>query len=138
MENEELKKLIQRIEEGNAEQTAFVKKQYRMARISTICSIAVLCIVLVSAVILVPRFYSLYNNLSITGKNLQTITDQLAATDLKGMIGNVSDLAETSQKDLGTAMEKINAIDIKTLNESIKALHDAVSPVADFFNQFKR
>ena len=36
----------------------------------------------------------------------------------------------TSEKGVEQALEKINAMDIDTLNQAIQALHDVVEPLA--------
>jgi len=115
----------------------YAKKQYRMSAITACCSLAVLLIVLITAVVLIPRFVSLYENLKSATENLNVITKQLSESDLKGMVENVGSLVATTQKDLDAAMEKINAIDIDLLNKSIQSLHDVLTPIANFFNVFK-
>lgn len=126
-----------RSSQAEAELLSYARKQYRMSQITAACSIAVLCIVLLVTVIAAPRVMALYDDLQRSARNLSSISEQLASEDLSGMVKNVGDLVVTSQKDLDTAMEKVNSIDFDTLNESIQSLHDILKPIGDFFGKLK-
>ena len=43
-----------------------------------------------------------------------------------------------SSEALAQAMEKIDRMDIDSLNQAIQNLKDVVEPMADFFGRFKR
>ncbi|MDO4189490.1 MAG: hypothetical protein Q4D29_10920 [Lachnospiraceae bacterium] len=80
-------------------------------------------------------------------KNLTKTTDELSQTDFTGIMKNVdgimndvndvmkdvTTLVESSQKTIDTTMTNINALDFESLNNSIKALNDVVSPLAKMF-----
>ena len=59
-----------------------------------------------------------------------------AQLDLAGMVENVDTLATTSQSAVEHATEKLDTIDLETLNKAIADLADVVEPLAKFFNVF--
>ena len=62
--------------------------------------------------------------------NMETVTQELADANLTGMVENVNDLTEESQTVVADAMEKLDTIDIATLNKAIKDLAAVVEPLA--------
>ncbi len=67
--------------------------------------------------------------------NLEKITTDIAATDLKGLVEDVNSLVVTSEESIGEAVEKIDAIDIDTLNQAINDLQAVVEPLAKLFKR---
>ena len=62
--------------------------------------------------------------------NMQVVTQALADADLGTMVENVNVLAAESQTVVSDAMEKLDTIDIDTLNKAIQDLSDVVEPLA--------
>ena len=62
--------------------------------------------------------------------NMETVTQTLADADLGGMVENVNTLTTDSQTAVTEAIEKLDAIDIDTLNKAIRDLSDVVEPLA--------
>ena len=62
--------------------------------------------------------------------NMETVTQALADADLGTMVENVNTLAAESQTVVSDAMEKLDTIDIDTLNKAIQDLSDVVEPLA--------
>ena len=62
--------------------------------------------------------------------NMEIVTQTLADADLGTMVENVNVLAAESQSVVSDAMEKLDTIDIDTLNKAIKDLSDVVEPLA--------
>lgn len=69
--------------------------------------------------------------------NLNTVTQALADADLGSMVDNVNTLTADSQTVVAEAIEKIDTIDIDTLNKAIEDLADVVEPLAKVSNFFK-
>lgn len=137
MTGEEFCAMMERIEASNAGQEKYAKKQYHMSRITAAASVIVLGTVLYTASVLIPKINVTYQNMELIMEDLQIVTSELAEADINKMIGDVDELAVKSQENIGSAMEKINAIDIEGLNQAIKNLSDAVGPFAEFFNKFR-
>lgn len=62
--------------------------------------------------------------------NMEAVTQELADADLGTMVENVNVLTQESQSVVSDAMEKLDAIDIDTLNKAITDLADVVEPLA--------
>lgn len=137
MKEEEFCALMERIEASNAGQEKYARKQYHMSRITAAASVIILAVVLYTASVFIPKVNVTYQNMELIMEDLQVITSELAEADINQMISDVDELAVRSQENIGSAMEKINAIDIDGLNQAIRNLSDAVEPFAKFFNQFR-
>lgn len=133
------------------------KKQEQLAKLQCILTgVAAACClgILILVCMLMPRVYGLVeqtetvltNLEAVTGQlegqmdgiltNLEEVTQELAQTDLAGMVENVDTLATTSQSAVEHATEKLDTMDLDTLNKAIKDLADVVEPLARFFNVF--
>ena len=136
MENKELMEQIH----------ASLEKQNRYAKWQLIFTVAlVVCCVGLALMVfdllpkvqaLIPRVESLTQQIEVTLTDLQGITKQLAEADLKGMVDNVDQLVGSSQTAVEQTMEKMNSIDLTTLNKAIKDLAAVIEPMAKFFNMF--
>ncbi len=67
--------------------------------------------------------------------NLDKSSQELAATDLNGMLDNVNSLVETSEKSVQDTVQKIDDIDLDSLNKAIKDLSTVISPLAKLFKK---
>lgn len=136
MENKEL------LEQINAS----LEKQNRFAQWQLILTAILMasCVVLALLVFnlipkvqeLIPQIQSLTGQMEATLTDLQSITAQLAEADLKGMVDNVDQLVGSSQIAVEETMNKMNALDLNTLNKAIKDLAAVIEPMAKFFNLF--
>lgn len=136
MSQEEFQAMMERIESSNAGQELYARKQYRMAQITAAASILVLAIVIYAAVTLIPAANTTFQNLNFIMEDMEIITEQLAEADLQKMITDIDSLVAGSEKGVEEALEKINSMDIDTLNHAIKNLNDTVEPLAKFFHIF--
>ena len=117
------------------------RKQEHFARIQCIFTIvaAAACLLLlfsVSRVIPQVKYLSeQIHSISVQAEtvltNLETVTDELAKSDISSMVSHVDTLAQTSQSGIQQALEKINGIDIENLNKAIEDLSKIVTPLAD-------
>ena len=62
--------------------------------------------------------------------NLDNVAQELADADLGSMVDSVNTLATDSQSAVTEAMQKLETIDIDTLNQAIADLADVVEPLA--------
>ena len=58
-----------------------------------------------------------------------------SAIDINDMLDNVNGLVETSEKSLTETVEKIDNIDLESLNKAIKDLTSIISPLAKLFRR---
>lgn len=137
MDSAAIRELMARIENSNAGQEKYAKKQYRMSQITALASVIILAVVVSTCSYLVPKVNVTYQNMQLIMEDLKVVTSELAEADVSQMIRDVDQLAVESQKNIGDAMKKVNEIDIDGLNTAIKNLSDVVEPFANFFNRFR-
>ena len=134
----------------NDKQERLAKLQCILTGVTAACCLGVFLLVCT----LMPRVYGLVEQTetvltdleAVTGQlegqmeviltNLDEVTQELAQADLAGMVENVDTLATTSQSAVEHATEKLDTIDLDTLNKAIQDLADVVEPLARFFNVF--
>ena len=134
----------------NDKQERLAKLQCILTGVTAACCLGVFLLVCT----LMPRAYGLAGKAqtvltdleSVTGQlneqmdtiliNLDEVTKELAQADLAGMVENVDTLATTSQSAVEHATEKLDTIDLETLNRAIADLADVVEPLVKFFNVF--
>jgi len=133
-EKQELRGSLEQLEKFNRQQARYGKLQCLFSFIAALCCAGTLYLVWS----LMPHITDIAAQLETTLTNLEVITDQLAATDLEGMVENVDSLVATSQQSVRQITDKLNAIDFETLNHAIEDLADVVEPLAKFFNVFNR
>lgn len=117
------------------------RKQVHLARIQCIFAVlsALFCLLLlVSICLILPRIQKLtgqVSDLAVQAEtvltNLESVTNELAQADIGGMVSNVDSLVKTSQNGLQQALDKVNAIDIESLNRAIEDLAQVVAPLAN-------
>ncbi|MGN0373257.1 MAG: hypothetical protein ACI4F3_10630 [Enterocloster sp.] len=130
---EELRNFLKELERSNAGQEKYARKQYRMSQITALCSILVLCVVLFAAYRIVPKVNTTLESIQISVNNIQQISQDLSEADLSGMIDDVDNLVQTSETSIQEAVEKLNSIDIESLNDAIRDLSNIVKPLSRLF-----
>lgn len=141
MEHQELTQIVEKLERS-------AKQQMKAARLQCVFSAAaaVCCAVLLIAVVgVMPKLLSLVETTETLAQrantvltDLETVTSDLAEAELEEMVENVNILVDQSKDGVAVAVEKIDAIDIETLNQAIRDFSDVVEPLAKFFNIFDR
>lgn len=133
-ENKTMDELLKRLEQSNERQAKYARRQYLLSLLAALCCGVMLFLVWR----LIPRVNAAFGQMETVLSNLEAVTDELAAADLDTMVENVDQLVTTSQDGVESAMDKLNAIDLVTLNRAIENLADVVEPLAKFFNVFNR
>ncbi|MBP5607860.1 MAG: hypothetical protein J6X66_06280 [Lachnospiraceae bacterium] len=147
MDNSESKKIqdekdhLAKQEQHNTEMARTEKAQLRFQKLSFVMSIlsclfmaAMLIIVICLCTYIVPKVNTIYNSTMITLANMEKITNDLNEANLSGTVKNINDLTLQATGDLHNTMEKLNSVDLDTLNDSIKDLHDIIEPMAKLFS----
>ncbi len=137
--NNEMVKLMEKLEKSNRQQVAFARVQCIFSVVAAVCCL----LLLVTAAKIVPHIRELSGEITgIAGQvetvltNLETVTEDLAAADLESLVTDVDSLVASSQEGVQGALEKINAIDIDTLNRAIHDLAEVIEPLAKMANIF--
>lgn len=131
-EKQELKELLERLDQSNRQQAKYARWQCIFSIASAVCVVGLF--VLVYA--LMPQVQELTTQTEVVLTNLAEVTDQLAGMDLGAMVENVDELVITSQAGVEQALDTLNAIDFDTLNQAIEDLSNVIEPLAKFFNIF--
>ncbi len=125
--------------EHKGEQEHKQEKMMRYMRFQCIFSVAaaICCFAaLVAVCTMIPKVTGLAEQMGGVLDNLDTVAQQLAEADLAGMAENIDALTVTSRQGVEQAVDKLNTVDLDTLNKAIKNLGDVVEPLARFFNIF--
>lgn len=142
-------KLLQDIREDNEKQMKYVKTQLRLTQFFTFILVIFIVFFSIGVVSYVPRLNALLNDTNVLmGQateaitqtsgvidNLNKVTTDLADADITGMLNNVDSLVVSSEENMAVALEKVNEIDIVSLNKAIKDLQAVVSPLAKLFGK---
>lgn len=132
-QNQQVLDLLNKMETNSRKQLVYSRIQCAFCLIAAAC-----CAVLLLTVLkLVPQLQALTEQADIVMTNLETVTEELTKLDLEAMVENIDSLVGTSQGAVSSAIEKLEQIDIDTLNEAISDLSDVIEPLAKIANRFK-
>ena len=115
-------------------QLRFQKLSFVMSTLSCLFMAAMLIIVICLVTYIVPKVNTIYNSTMVTLANMEKITNDLNEANLSGTVKNINDLTLQATGDLHNTMEKLNSVDLETLNDSIQRLHDIIEPLAKLFS----
>ena len=137
--NKELKDILQGIEEENAKQRAYLKKQLFYTKIFAGAMVLILVFVIMVVCTLLPQLMNTLNSATATLEKASITLDEVAAAveDATDIMTDVDSLVTDSQTTMTTALDKINGIDIEGLNGAITDLEDVVEPMARLMNTLK-
>lgn len=138
--NPQLQELLNSLDKSNRRQVRYARLQCLFALLAAVCCAAMLFAVLS----VVPQIQQITGQIQALGiqaetvlTNLESVTNELAAVDLQSMVTNVDSLVADSQDGVKQALDKINELDIASLNQAIADLSAVVKPLADFFGKFR-
>jgi len=139
MEEKDMREILERLEKSNRQQVRYARLQSVLAILAALCFIALVLVVWS----VVPQFKdfaaeaeSLLGQAEVVLTNLEDVTSELAQLEYTEMIEGVNSLVSDSQQGLEQTLEKVNSIDIETLNEAIDGLSKVVEPLTKLFNVF--
>lgn len=121
--------------EALQQQNVSLKKQLAWTRLSALIMVILIVAAGAAVAIIGPRLTSLLDQSNQIVQKLDAVAGELEEADISGMLADVNLLVEDSQDTMSEALEKIQAIDIETLNEAIDGLNTVVSPLAKLFGR---
>ncbi len=137
--NPEMAAWMEKMEKSSRTQARCAKWQLVFSLIGAVCCALVLVLVL-SLLPQVQEFTLQMQELGTQAEtvltNLEAVSAELKDAGLAEMVDNVDSLVTSSQEGLEQALEKINTMDIDTLNAAIKNLSAVIDPLAKFFKVF--
>lgn len=117
-----------------------LRKQNFWMRITALCMAGIFAVALLSAVILIPRATKVLENATqtleeadVAVQELNKTATELAKVDIEGLVSDTQVLIDNSTNGISQALEKLNAVDIETLNNAISSLNSIVSPLSKLF-----
>ena len=139
--NPEMQTILEKLEKSNRQQVRSARLQCFFSFLAAVCCL----LLLLTVAKIVPDIKELSGEISGIAlqaesvlTNLETVTQELAAADLEGLVTDVDGLVSVSQAGVENAVEKMNAIDIETLNKAIEDLAKIVEPLAKVSSLFGR
>ena len=127
--------LLEELTEQNRQQTASLKKQLFVTRILAAAGCVLAAAVIAVFLLIVPPMLQIISQgqetLVEATDTLQTAQETL--TDIQTLFDENGLVWQSSE-----ATEKLNRMDIESLNSAIRDLGAVVEPLAEFFGKFKR
>ena len=111
-------------------QLKYQKLSFIMSAMSAFFTLIILVVVIGLAVYVVPKVDTVYTRSMTSLKNMEELTTELKEAQLGETVKNINNLTLNATGDLSRAMEKLNNIDLETLNNSIQSLNDIIEPLA--------
>lgn len=113
------------------QQLAVMKQQLRYSRITTAVSCAILVVVLCGGFLLIPKLNKVLEDVNLIVRDLQE-------ADLSEMVENINELSIVSQEGITNATEKLDSVDLESLNQAIQDLSKIISPLAKLVDGFSK
>ena len=102
--------------------------------IIAICSVMTFVVILIVALMVVPKTLSLMNTAQRTLSNLETVSEELKSLELTDKINSIEENTANAMQDVSASMKRLMELDLDSLNQSINDLSESVS---EFRNLFK-
>ena len=105
--------------------SSLCKKDFILKLIIVVCSVLTFLTVLTVAIIIVPKAVDLMNTAQRALDNIEDVSENLKALELAEMVKNIDDSTAQAMSDVSEAMDRINELDITSLNESVQELKES-------------
>ncbi len=132
-QNQEILELLRRIEKTNR-QKVVTNVLVCVFMLAAAISCITICIHLGQ---LIPQVNQVIGQMQAALTSLEETSRQIAELELESMVNNVDALAVYAQQSLQQTMDKLNTIDLETLNKAIRDLAKVVEPLANFVDRFR-
>lgn len=117
--------------ESNLEK--YVKRQYYFLMVTAGCSVCMLLVMVIVAVIVVPVLTGTLSEIRIAMQNLNAMTESL--NGMMQTISTVTDGLQPSLEGLREVTEALESVDFAKLNQAIGDLESVVAPLANLFGR---
>ena len=113
----------------------YSKGTYYFTMIIAGCSVLMFLVVLICALVIVPKAVRLMGTAQSTLDNMQEVSEQLTTLKLSETIQSIDENTAQAMSDVSGAMDQINSLDVETLNASIKDLQESVENLNNLFSR---
>ena len=110
---------------------ALQKKSSRRQLILIIVTVILALVIAVMAIVVIPPVTTTLKEVTALAADVEESMD-----GFDDMIKTVNTIMTENSEGIADALAKIDAIDIDSLNASIKSLSEILEPIAEFFNIF--
>ena len=114
--------------------TKYEKHSYWMRLVIAVCSALTFLVMVISAIIIVPRAVRLMDTAQRTLNNIESVSEDLKALDFAETIKSVDENTAQAMADVSEAMKKLNDLDIDSLNQFINELKESTEKFSSLFN----
>jgi uncharacterized protein YoxC len=118
---------------GNTEK--YSKGTYFFTMIIAGCSALTFLVILIVAIVVVPKAVRLMNTAQQTLDNMETVSEQLMGLELAETVKNIDENTARAMQDVSDSMEQIQNLDIDSLNQSIRDLKESTDNFRNLFNK---
>ena len=111
------------------------KCTYYFTMIIAGCSLLTFLVVLICALVVVPKAVRLMSTAQSTLDNMEEVSEQLTTLKLSETIQNIDDNTARAMQDVSDSMDRIQSLDVEGLNESIEGLKESVDNLNNLFGR---
>lgn len=111
------------------------KRDFILKLIIAVCSALTFLVIMVVAIVVVPKAVNLMNTAQRTLDNLETVSEDLKALELAEAIKNIEDDTARAMADVSDAMDQVEKLDVETLNQSIQELKQSTEELSNLFGR---
>lgn len=112
-----------------------LEKQNKLTTAIAVMIAAICAFVVIAGAVLIPRVNRTLSDANQAIEALNQVTASIDTDELSGLVTDTRTLVNTSNEGMLDAMERIEAIDIDTLNAAIEDLHAVIEPIAKLFGR---
>ena len=109
------------------------KRDYILKLIIATASVLTFLVILIVAVIVVPKAVNLMNTAQRTLDNMEDVSEELKALELAEAIKIIEDNTSQAMSDVSGAMDQLEKLDVETLNQSIIELKESTEKLRGIF-----
>ncbi|MDO4292240.1 MAG: hypothetical protein Q4C65_03315 [Eubacteriales bacterium] len=132
------RELLEQLMQESREQSQYLKKQLFFTRLLALAGCVLAVGMLAVLVLVVPPLVSTLNQAQTTlVQSGEALEDAQRAMDEVHRLFEEDGLVSLSSEALRQATDKLNRMDIDSLNAAIRDLGEVVEPLANFFGKFK-
>ena len=121
--------LLEKLEQSSQIQQHCAKRQSTMMIVAAIACVGIF---LLSAILFV-QMQPVISRLNNAAEDLTDVTRQLAAVDIESTVDGLNKTMASSQQSLNEGAQKLEQLDIETLNAAIEDLYEVVAPLSRLF-----
>ena len=111
------------------------KRTYYLTMIVAGCSVFTFLVLLICALVVVPKAVRLMGTAQTTLENMEEVSEKLTTLKLSETIQSIDDSTARAMQDVSDSMEQIQALDVEALNESIEELKESVENLNKLFSR---